>query len=143
MASPISREILQVRRSLSALDRHREPYHQDSSNKGQSAQLSDSLYPPLMAVIRLSPSLRAPDYTRARLLGQPWFKAMVGRPHQVQSDCPSRRRKCVFLQMDDNGTAGRPRKVKLASLGGHAAFQRQFWRPKAHFSWTMAMGPQP
>src|SRR5688572_2657457 len=50
---------------------------------------------------------------------------------------------CVFPRMDDNGTADRQREPKLATLGGHAAFQRQFWRPNSHFSWAVASGDPP
>jgi hypothetical protein len=40
--------------------------------------------------------------------------------------------------MDDSGTSERPREPKVASLGGHAAFQRQFWGPNSRFSWAVA-----
>jgi hypothetical protein len=48
--------------------------------------------------------------------------------------------RCVFPRKDDRWTTGRQREPKLASLGAHAAFQRQFWRPNSHFSWVGASG---
>jgi len=49
-----------------------------------------------------------------------------------------RSQRCVFPRKDDNGTGDRQTEPKLASLGGHAAFQRQFWRPNSHFPWAVA-----
>jgi hypothetical protein len=55
----------------------------------------------------------------------------------------SQRPTFAFPRKDDNGTAERQREPKLATLRGHAAFQRQFWRPNSHFSWAVASGDPP